>query len=59
MAKGYKYFSPADIALMEHNIIKENDVLETQSENMMWYLAGVHDFAEKLINIINESEGDA
>lgn len=53
------YFDAKDIAIVEHEFIEVNDLLETQNENMMWYLAGVHDFAEKLIKMIREKEGGA
>lgn len=45
-----------EIAMMEHEFIKDAEVLENASERQMWYLAGVHDFAEKLIQLIREKE---
>lgn len=52
-----KSFYDSEIAMLEHEFIEDGDVLETNSERMMWYLAGVHDFAEKLIKLIHEKEG--
>lgn len=45
-----------EIALMEHEFIKDAEVLETTSERQMWYLAGVHDFADAVIRKIQEKE---
>ena len=52
-----KSFYDTDIALMEHEFIKEGNILETDGEYMKWYLAGVHDFADKIIEKIREKEG--
>ena len=45
-----------EIAMMEHEFIKDAEVLETSSERQMWYLAGVHDFADAVIRKIREKE---
>lgn len=45
-----------EIAMMEHEFIKDAEVLETASERQMWYLAGVHDFADAVIRMIQEKE---
>lgn len=52
-----KSFYDYEVAMIEHQFIKENDVLEVESKRMMWYLAGIHDFAEKMIELIHEKEG--
>jgi len=56
---GYITLSGGDIAMMEHDIITENDILEWSAEHLQWYLAGVNDFAEKLIEKIREREVDS
>lgn len=45
-----------EIAMMEHEFIKDAEILETTSERQMWYLAGVHDFADAVIRMIREKE---
>ena len=50
--------SDGDIAKTEHDIITENDILEWSAEHLQWYLAGVNDFAEKMIEKIREREVD-
>lgn len=52
-----KSFYDYEIAMIEHEFIKEGEILETCSERNMWYLAGVHDFAEKMIEMIHEKGG--
>lgn len=56
MAKNIKSLYDDEIAMMEHEFIKEAEVLETSSERMMWYLAGIHDFADAVIRRIREKE---
>lgn len=51
-----KSFYDTEIAMMEHEFIKESEILESNSERMMWYLAGVHDFADAVIRMIREKE---
>jgi len=55
---GYIMLSDKDIAMAEHGIINENDILEWSAEHLQWYLAGVNDFAEKLIEKTREQEVD-
>lgn len=50
-------FYDADIAMLEHEMIAENDILEWMPEHLQWYLAGVHDFAQRIIEKIREKEG--
>lgn len=45
-----------EIAMMEHEFIKDAEVLETSSERQMWYLAGINDFADAVIRKIREKE---
>lgn len=52
-----KSFYDTEIAMMEHEFIKESEILESNSERMMWYLAGVHDLAEKIIQEIHRGGG--
>ena len=49
-----KIFYAEDIAMMEHNFIQGQDILEWKAENLQWYLSGVHDFAEQIISKICE-----
>lgn len=56
MARNIKSLYDDEIAMLEHEFIKDTEILETCSERQMWYLAGVHDFAEKLIQLIREKE---
>lgn len=51
-----KSFYDSEIAMLEHEFIEDGDVLETSSERMMWYLAGVHDFADAVIRMIQGKE---
>jgi hypothetical protein len=53
-----KYFEEKDIAMIEHEVIRESDILEWVPEHLQWYLAGAHDIAERIIQTINEKEGD-
>ena len=52
-----KSFYTGEIALMEHQFIHDQNILEFGAENLRWYLAGVHDFAELIIQKIMEKEG--
>ena len=52
------FFDAKDIAMIEHELLSENDILDAPTETMMFYLAGVHDLADKIIKIIKEKEGD-
>lgn len=55
----YIMVSGKDVAMVEHDIITENDILEWSAEHLQWYLAGVNDFAEKLIEKTREREVDS
>lgn len=52
-----KSFYDTDIALMEHDFISESSMLDWRPEDAQFYLAGVHAFAEKVIEKIREKEG--
>lgn len=52
-----KSFYDSEIALMEHELIRESEILEFAPEHLQWYLCGVHDFAERVIEKIREKEG--
>lgn len=56
MARNIKSLYDDEIAMLEHEFIKDAEVLETASERQMWYLAGVHDFADAVIRMIQEKE---
>ena len=56
MARNIKSLYDDEIAMLEHEFIKDAEVLETSSERQMWYLAGVHDFADAVIRMIREKE---
>lgn len=49
-------FYDSEIALMEHEMFAENDILEWTPEHLQWYIAGVHDFADAVIRMIQEKE---
>lgn len=50
-------FYDSEIALMEHEMFADDDILEWTPEHLQWYMAGAHDFAEKVIQKIREKEG--
>lgn len=52
------FFEAKDIALIEHELISEQDILEMRPEDSVWYLSGAHDLAEKIIKMIERKEGD-
>lgn len=52
----YKWFHDYDIAMLEHQYIEDNDVLDGDGEFLRWYLAGVHDFAKKLIEVVRKGD---
>jgi len=53
-----KSFYDSEIAQIEHDIISENHPLDSLSEQNMWYLAGVHDMAERVIKEIRRKLGE-
>ena len=53
-----KYISVEDIALIEHELITESEILEWKAEDAVWYLSGIHEMAQKVIDKISEKEGD-
>lgn len=57
MSCSIKLFSDTEIALLEHELITESELLEWKPDDAQFYLAGVHAFAEKVIEKIREKEG--
>jgi len=57
MANNIRSFYDSEIALMEHDLIGESEMLEWRPEDAQFYLQGVHDFANKIIKKIREREG--
>ena len=57
MSNNIRSFYDAEIALMEHDLIGESEMLEWRPEDAQFYLQGVHDFASKIIKKIREREG--
>ena len=45
-----------EVAMMEHELISENEVLEWRPEDLQFYLSGVHEMAQKVIEKIREKE---
>lgn len=56
MARNTGIFYESDIALIEHEMMEENDILEWMPEHLQWYLAGVHDMAQQIIDKIRKKE---
>lgn len=54
-----KYFTAEEIALIEHEIITESEILEWKSEDAVWYLSGIYEMAKKVIDKISEKEGES
>lgn len=54
MARTTALFFDSEIAMLEHELISENDILEFSPEHLQWYLAGAHDLAEKIIKKMRE-----
>ena len=46
-----------EIAMMEHDLIAEQHILEWKPEELQWYLSGIHDFAARVIEKIRDKEG--
>lgn len=57
MPGSIKSFYDTEIAMLEHEIITESELLEWKPDDAQFYLAGVHAFAEKVIEKIREKEG--
>lgn len=49
-----KIISEEDIALLEHILIEEAHPLEMEQPEWRYYIAGVHDMAQKAIEYIRE-----
>lgn len=57
MTRNTGIFYESDIALIEHEMMEGNDILEWMPEHLQWYMAGAHDLAERVIQKIREKEG--
>ena len=53
-----KVLCDADIAMLEHLLINEAHPLELEQEGWRFYIAGVHDMAEKIIEEIKGGLGE-
>ena len=49
-----KSFYMSEVALMEHDFITSHDLLEWRAEDAQWYLAGVHEFAQAVMDAIKD-----
>lgn len=45
-----------EIALSEHEVLRESCILEGDASNMVWYIAGVHDMAEWLMEKLRQKD---
>ena len=56
-----KYFTAEDIALIEHEVLAESNLLDMADSSINWmlYISGIHDLADIIIAKIKEKEGDA
>ena len=52
------FFDAKDIAMIEHEIISEQEFIDWKPEDMQWYLSGLHEMAQRVIDKINEKKGD-
>lgn len=57
MPSNIKSFYDTEIAMLEHEAIAESELLEWNPEQAQWYLEGIHDFAQRIIEKIREKEG--
>lgn len=55
MAK-LKSFYDSEIALIEHEVISDSELLEWKAEDAQWYLAGIHEMAKRIIDKIREED---
>ena len=54
-----KYFTAEDIALIEHEVLAESNLLDKADSSINWmYISGIHDLADIIIAKIKEKEGD-
>lgn len=45
-----------DLALLEHNFLKEQNAVDFPPDKFQWYWMGVHDFVERLFQKMKEEE---
>jgi len=51
-----KTFYDSDIAMMEHELLKEAAITDWRPEDLQMYLAGMQDLASKIIAAIRSGE---
>ena len=56
--RAVKTFYESEIALLEHRLVNECHPMELdmKDENWMYYFAGIHDMAEKIMEYIRDKE---
>ena len=52
-----KSFYDTEIALMEHELIKAQNIGDFRPEDLQMYIMGVHDMADQIILAIKNGEG--
>lgn len=57
MAGMIKSMYDTEIAMIEHDLITENEVLDWKAEDAQWFISGVHAMAQAVIDKIREKEG--
>lgn len=57
MAGSIKSMYDSEIAIIEHDLITENEVFDWKAEDAQWFLSGVHAMAQAVIDKIREKEG--
>jgi hypothetical protein len=58
MLNSAKVFLTTDIAMLEHMLIKDAHPLELEQDGWRYYIAGVHDMAERIIKEIERGLGE-
>ena len=56
MTKSVKTFYDMEIALMEHDLIYENAILDWRPEEVQMYIAGVNAMSDRIIKEIRKEE---
>ena len=54
MIKYNAFISTAEIALVQHELLKSCDFMNMEGD-MLYYISGVHDMAEKLMEAVKEA----
>jgi len=47
-----EFVSPEEVAMIEHDLLVEADVLEFEKDEWRFYVAGANDMAQKVIMMI-------